>query len=126
MPVTNGAIASHRFLADMYSDAYYPKVQVDKVRDILLDLCSTIEEEKPATVDHFLQLTHAATERINDLAAEFEEKGSELETVAREAMAEDFAFIAAAYGFGDVDVEQIIAPRDWYRHGDSAKAGVLP
>ncbi len=68
MPVTNSAVIAHGFLANMYSDSYYPKSQVDKVRDILLGLCSTIEKEKPATVDHFLRLTHEATERINDLA----------------------------------------------------------
>jgi hypothetical protein len=104
---------THSFLADMYSDSYYPKSQVDKVRDILLDLCSTIEKEKPATIDHFLRLTHEATERINDLAEEFEEHDSELETGARESMAADFRFIAEVYGFGNVDIEEIIAPRDW-------------
>jgi hypothetical protein len=97
----------------MYSDSYYPKRLVDKLRDILVGLCSTIEQEKPATVDHFLRLTHEATERINDLAEEFEENDSELETVAREALAADFGFIADAYGFGSLDIEEIIAPRDW-------------
>jgi hypothetical protein len=97
----------------MYADSYFPKPQVDKVKDILLGLCRRIEEEKPSTVDHFLRLTHEATERINGLAEEFEEHDSELETGAREAMAADFGFIAEAYGFGSIDIEEIIAPRDW-------------
>src|SRR5262245_4628583 len=97
----------------MYGDRYFPKPQVDKVKAILLELCGTIEDEQPATVEHFLRLTHRATEQINALAEEFEDNGSELETVAREVMAADFGFIAEAYGFGNVDREDIIGPRDW-------------
>jgi len=111
--VTNDLVLSHTFLTDMYSDSYFPKPQLDKVKDVLLGLCVRIEQEKPSTVDHFLRLTHEATERINSLAGEFEDNDSELETVAREAMAADFRFIAQAYGFGSVDVEEMIATRDW-------------
>ena len=55
-------------------------------------------------------LTHAATEEFNALAEEFEENDSELETAAREAIAEDFEWIAKAYGV-DADIEELIAPR---------------
>jgi len=113
VPPTNEQVVSHSFLKDMYSDAYFPKPQVDKVKAILLGLCARIEHEKPSSVDQFLRLTHEATEQINSLASEFEDNESELETVARESMAADFGFIAAAYGFGSVDVEELIAPRDW-------------
>ncbi len=44
-------------------------------------------------------VTGAATEEFNRLEAEFEAAGSEIETVAREEIAEDFAFVASAYGF---------------------------
>jgi hypothetical protein len=47
------------------------------------------------------------------LAGEFEDAGSEIETVARECIGDDFDFIARAYGFGDVDTEELIATRDW-------------
>jgi hypothetical protein len=36
-----------------------------------------------------------------------------LETVAREIMAENFYYIVRAYGFLDVDIEDVIAPRNW-------------
>lgn len=58
-------------------------------------------------------LTEAATEQFNLLEAEFEAAGSEIETVAREEIAEDFWFVASAYGFSDADVEELIAARDW-------------
>ncbi len=97
----------------MYGDGYFPKPQVDKVKGILVTLCESIEGQKPQSAEEFLELTHRATEKINDLAAEFEENDSELETVARECMGADFGVIADAYGFGEIDVEALIAPRDW-------------
>ena len=96
----------------MYRDGYFPNVLVDKVKDILVDLCTQIEVTQPRDAENLLELPHAATERINELEGEFEQQDSELETVAREVMAEHFAFIVSAYGFEDVGVEDVIAPRD--------------
>ncbi|MDP4501246.1 DUF5713 family protein [Nonomuraea turcica] len=51
--------------------------------------------------------------KFNELEAEFEAVGSEIETVAREVIAEDFWFVASAYRFADADVEELVATRDW-------------
>ena len=56
---------------------------------------------------------HAATERFNELAEEFEENDSEIETVARDTIATDMEYIAQSYGFEDADIEELVAPRDW-------------
>ena len=53
------------------------------------------------------------TEEFNILEAEFEAAGSEIETVAREEIAEIFWAVAMAYGFADADVEELIATREW-------------
>ena len=50
---------------------------------------------------------------FNDLQEEFLEQDCEIETVAREAIAEDFLAIAKSYGFSDAEVEELIANRDW-------------
>jgi len=113
MAIANEKIKNHQLLADMYSDGYFPDFLVDKIKVILLDLCEQIEREKPTDDEPLLKLTHAATKRINALAEEFEENDSELETGAREAMGADFEFIVRAYGFANIDIEDVIAPRDW-------------
>jgi hypothetical protein len=41
------------------------------------------------------------------------EADSDIETVARAETAEDFWFVAQAYGFADADAEKLIATRDW-------------
>ena len=112
MPITNAAMTNHSFLAEMYKDAYFPDLCVDRVKEVLVGMCERIEREKPADLDALYRLSHAATEQINDLEELFFEHESEIETGAREAIAADFASIARAYGF-DADVEQLIAPRNW-------------
>lgn len=113
MMMNNAQINGHAFLADMYRDNYFPNFLVDKIKAILLEFCQQIEDQQVQDEAGLLRLSHAATEKINALAAEFEEHDSELETGAREAMGADFEFIVRSYGFADVDIEDVIAPRDW-------------
>jgi hypothetical protein len=108
----NDAARNHSFLTDMYADGYYPEHLVDKCRNILIDLCHAVEVEQPKTVNALYSITHYATQRFNELQEEFEREGSELETVAREAIAMEFVFIADTYGF-ETDLEEMIAPREW-------------
>ncbi|WP_367319352.1 DUF5713 family protein [Streptomyces sp. HUAS ZL42] len=113
MPVSNQQVTAHKFLKGLYRSDYYPDRVVDRGRDILLRLCARVEAERPADLAALYVLTQAATEEFNDLQAAFEEADSEIETVAREEIAEDFWFVAQAYGFTDADVEELIATRDW-------------
>ena len=49
---------------------------------------------------------------INDLEEEFEDQGSEIETVARDNIAEDVVKIIRFFKI-DMDPEQAIGLRDW-------------
>lgn len=113
MDIQNEKMADYPFLSDMVSDPYFPPALVEKGQAILQDLCRTLEASPPENLDELYALTHAATDRFNDLQAEFEDNDSEIETAAREAIANDFAFIAQAYGFEEAEVEDLIATRDW-------------
>ncbi|MFE7841673.1 DUF5713 family protein [Streptomyces sp. NPDC057474] len=113
MAITNQQVTGHVFLPQLYADAYFPDHVVDKGKAILLRLCERIEAEQPSDLASLYLLTQAATEEFNLLEAEFEAAGSEIETFAREEIAEDFWFVASAYGFTDADAEELIATRDW-------------
>ncbi|MFE7776123.1 DUF5713 family protein [Streptomyces sp. NPDC057445] len=113
MSITNQQVKEYAFLQVLYADAYFPDHVLDKGRRILLALCERIERERPADLTALYVLTEAATEEFNALEAEFDAAGSEIETVAREEIAEDFWFVASAYGFGDADAEELIAAREW-------------
>nr|WP_062339681.1 DUF5713 family protein [Herbidospora sakaeratensis] len=112
MPV-NAKIAAHPFLAGLYRDPYFPDELVDKGKAVLLRLCDRIEAERPADLAALYVLTHAATDEFNALDEEFHDAGSEIETAAREWIADDFWIVASAYGFDDADIEELIATRDW-------------
>lgn len=113
MTLQNPAIQKHIFLGDMYQDPYYPDACVDQVKAVLLAFCQAIETEQPKDLAALYALSAVATLAINDLMDVFDEAGSDLETVARECMAEDFASIADCYGFTDADIETLIEERDW-------------
>ena len=112
MAITNAQLQGYEFLRDMRSDSYFPPHLVSKGAQILIDLCEAIEAQHPANLDALYALTHATTERFNQLAEEFYEHDSEIETAARDAIGGDVYFIAQAYGF-EADSEELIAPRDW-------------
>jgi ABC-type Zn uptake system ZnuABC Zn-binding protein ZnuA len=111
--VKNTKIKDYDFLRGMYNDGYFPDFLVDKVKTILVALCEEIEKENPQNPHALLTLTHSATEKINALEEEFDENDSELETVAREVMGADFEYIVRAYGFTEIDIEDVIEPREW-------------
>lgn len=110
--LANEPVRNYSFLKEMYEDSYFPNKLVDKGKAILIGLCFKIEQQNPKTLDELYELTHAATDKFNDLQEDFEEADSEIETGARECIAEDFAFVAKAYGF-EADIEELIATRDW-------------
>jgi hypothetical protein len=110
--IKNEKIKNYQFLTEMYQDDYFPSFLIDKGKRILVELCFQIEKENPEDLAELYMLTHAATDKFNDLAEEFEDNDSEIETVAREIIAMDFEFIAKAYDF-DADIEELIATRDW-------------
>ena len=111
--ISNEQIEAHQFLRWMDNDEYFPRNLVDKGRQILLRLSERIEMDMPADEAALYALTHAATREFNALAKEFYDANSEIETVAAECIALDFEFVATAYGFENVDLEELIATRDW-------------
>lgn len=111
--LSNEVVRNYSFLEEMYDDDYFPNKIVDKGKAILLNLCFQIEQKQPKNLEELYELTHAATDKFNDLQVDFDENDSEIETVARECIAKDFEFIATSYGFKNADIEELIATRDW-------------
>lgn len=110
--IKNDSIKQYHFLKPMYHDSYFPKPLVDEGKGILINLCYKIEQQKPKTSKEFLLLTQETTEFFNQLDVKFMSQSSELETVAREAIAVDMEYIAKIYGFNE-DIETLIENREW-------------
>lgn len=110
--LVNEKIKDYDFLTCMYNDSYFPTFLVDKCKNILLELCQNIENQNPENLEELYSLTHSSTNKLNNLENEFGENESEIESAARDCLAQDFEFIAKAYGF-NADVEELIATRNW-------------
>ena len=110
--LTNETARNYEFLKTMSSDSFYPSSLVDKGKDILIEVCYQIEQDRPRDLEGFYKLSLSATSKFNILADEFAANGSEFETMAAESVAIDMVFIAETYGY-DADVERMIGNRHW-------------
>ena len=102
---------NYKILNAMYEDEYFPDFLTDKLKAAIEDLISfleTCEKEKKKIQIKFDEMTVM----INDLEEEFEQNDSELETVAREAIAETIEYILNWFEI-DIDIEDALRERDW-------------
>lgn len=99
------------FLPDMYADGYFPKDLVDKVRDVIQDAALFIGQGGHS-LDAVQSELDSMTEKINDLQAEFEDRGSEIETAARDSIGTTVEAILKFFEV-DIDTEEAIRVRDW-------------
>jgi hypothetical protein len=103
--------ANYKLLEEMYQDEYFPGFLVDKVKAELQKVICLLEagENNTAAIQEKLD---EAVWAINDLQEEFEENGSEIETVARDCIGETVGYILEWFGI-PIDIEDAIGQRDW-------------
>ena len=102
---------NYKLLDEMYQDNYYPAFLVDKVKDELQKVIDLLESDETDT-EVVQETLDEAVCGINDLQEEFDENYSEIETVARECIAENVAYILAWFGI-PIATEEAIRERDW-------------
>lgn len=100
-----------KYLEDMYRDAYFPTFLVDKVKAEIEKVVSFIEAGEHTT-DQIQSELDKMTIAINGLEEEFDENDSEIETVARESIAQTVEDILSYFDI-DIDTETAIRERDW-------------
>ncbi len=100
------------YLQDMYEDEYYPKFLVDKVKYAIQELVLFLEDNNSAPLEEIQKVLDKITIKINSLCDDFYENDSEIETVARESIA-DTIFKILNYFDIDIDIEEAIRERDW-------------
>ena len=112
-PIQNQEIQNHAFLQEMYADSKYPRHLVDKAKAIMMDLCHKLETRQPKLLSELYDLTHRATDSLNDLQDEFKAKRSKYDAVAGKNLNDDIAFIVSTYGYFEADEEELTGPREW-------------
>ncbi|MFJ7951755.1 DUF5713 family protein [Lysinibacillus sp. NPDC096418] len=99
------------YLIDMYRDSYYPDFLVDKVKEAIKVVVYFLENET-YTIESVQLKLDEMTDKINDLSEEFYAHDSEIETVARESIADTVFLVLEAYQI-NIDIEEAIRNRDW-------------
>ncbi|WP_274520880.1 DUF5713 family protein [Paenibacillus alvei] len=99
------------YLIEMYNDPFYPEFLVDKVKKCILCVVQFIEKRNH-DVNKIQSKLDEMTIAINDLADEFEQNSSEIETVARESIAATVESVLQYYKI-NIDVEDALRERDW-------------
>ena len=102
---------NYKLLDEMYRDEYYPDFLVDKVKDELQKVIDLLEGGETDT-EVVQETLDEAVGGINDLQEEFDEHDSEIETVARECIVADVAYILEWFDI-PIDTEEAIRERDW-------------
>ena len=102
---------NYKLLDEMYQDDYYPVFLVDKVKDELQKVIDLLENGETDT--EVIQRTlDKAVCGINDLQDEFYENDSEIDTVERDCLGVNVAYILKCFGI-PLDMEEAIRERDW-------------
>lgn len=99
------------YLVDMYRDDYYLNFLVDKVKKFLQVAEQTLASE-PTNLSAIQQALDVAVIGINELAEEFYANQSEIETMAREDIAETVMTLLEHYNI-TLDIEEALRERDW-------------
>lgn len=103
--------ADFSFLTEMYADRYYPDFLVDKLRDLLKEIVCFIEEGGH-TIQEIQVILDCVIQKVNELQDEFEDHGSEIETVAGDSIGTTVAKILNYFG-ADIDIETAVRMREW-------------
>jgi len=111
LSVQDNGGASFEYLKDMYIDGYFPNFLVDKVKAELVKVVEFLEQGNQ-DIEEIQSKLDLAINTINDIAEEFDENDSEIETVARESIAQTVEDILAFFGI-EIETEVAIRERDW-------------
>ena len=103
--------ADFGYLKEMYEDEYFPKFLVNKLKEVISECVSFIEEGSHSKDEIQKELDRIVL-KINELQEEFEENESEIETVARESIGETIERILNYFEI-DIEIEEAIREGDW-------------
>ena len=99
------------FLPEMYADSYFPPAQVDKVKAAIQQVVAFLEQGHTNS-EAVQQELDDMTLTINELQNDFVDAGSEIESMARDAIADTVERVLAHFGV-DIDIEEALQEREW-------------
>ena len=99
-------------LLPMFDDEYYPDILVAEIKQHICQFAKKLDDTQvtEAEIYQFAQHTMAA---INKMKPQFEDLDSRLDDTATDYIAEAMMMVVQDAGYFDIDVEELIAYREW-------------
>ena len=99
-------------LLSMFDDDYYPDILVAEVKQCVEQFAKKLS--KPAlTENDIYHFAHEAVISINAMKPQFEDLDSCLDDTAADYIAEAMMMAAQAEGYMDIEMEELVANREW-------------
>lgn len=99
------------YLPEMYYDTYFPKFLVDKLKEVIKEVVTFIENGNHSG-NEIQEAFDQMVFKINNLQDDFFENGSEIETAARESIGMTVEGILKYFEI-TIETEEAIRKRDW-------------
>ncbi len=98
-------------LLPMFDDEYYPDILVAEVKQHVETFAKKVVKAKSeGDIYHF---AHEAVISINAMKPQFEDLDSSLDDTAADYIAEAMMMAAQAEGYMDIEMEELVANREW-------------
>jgi hypothetical protein len=99
-------------LLPMFDDDYYPDVLVAEVQQYIVQFAKKVAKLKDGSADIY-RLANEAVLAINEMKPQFEDLDSSLDDTAADYIAEAMMMVVQEHGHFDVEMEELIANREW-------------
>jgi len=99
-------------LTPMFEDEYYPDELVSRIKQLLLQFSEKITASSLSQTDIYSSAQEIIV-HINKMKPKFEQMDSSLDDAAADYIAEAMMMVVQEAGYLDIDMEELVANREW-------------
>lgn len=99
-------------LTPMFEDEYYPDELVSRIKQLLLKFSEKITASSLSQTDIYSSAQEIIVQ-INKMKPKFEQMDSSLDDAAADYIAEAMMMVVQEAGYLDIDMEELVANREW-------------
>ncbi|MCU4596746.1 hypothetical protein KTJ13_12905 [Acinetobacter radioresistens] len=103
---------NNELLTPMFEDEYYPDELVSRIKQLLLQFSEKITASSLSQTDIYSSAQEIIVQ-INKMKPKFEQMDSSLDDAAADYIAEAMMMVVQEAGYLDIDMEELVANREW-------------
>ena len=99
-------------LLPMFDDDYYPDILVAELKQHIEQFAKKVQKANLVDQDIY-RFAHQTINEINEMKPQFEDLDSSLDDSAADYIAEAMMMVVQEAGYIDIEMEELIANREW-------------